>query len=222
MSSPVRVVVADDHPMFRFGLVAALESSPDVDVVSDAEDGAALLAMLASTEVDVVLCDLEMPGTDGLAVIAELTSTRPTLPVVLLTMHEDERVVRAALEVGARGYLLKGADRDEIVHAVLTVADGGTVYGPGVGELVRGIALRHTSSPPLPHLTARERQVAELLGSGLGNNGIAHSLGLSEKTVRNHVSAILVKLAVPTRAAAVARIRDADMPPGRGLPGIFR
>lgn len=212
MSRPVRIVVADDHPMFRFGLVAALAATPDVEVVGDAGDGRELLELLEQCPVDVVLSDLEMPGPDGIAVITELTSTRPDLPVILLTMHSEQQAVRAALDVGARGYLLKGADRDEIVRAVLTVASGGTVYGSGVGDIVRDLAGRRPSpSPAFPDLTAREREVLTLLATGVGNHAIAAALGLSEKTVRNHVSNILVKLAVRTRAAAVARARDAGL-----------
>lgn len=210
MSRAVRVAVADDHPMFRFGLVAALASTPEVEVVGEASDGAALLHLLAEVPVDVVLSDLEMPGPDGLAITAELARTRPDLPVILLTMHGEHAAVRAAIDAGARGYLLKGADRDDIVRAVLTVAAGGSVYGTGVRDVVRELARRESKAaePPFPDLTPRERDVLSLLATGAGNHAIAGALGLSEKTVRNHVSNILVKLAVATRAAAVARARD--------------
>lgn len=212
MTGPVRIVVVDDHPMFRFGLVEALRSAPEVEVVGEAGDGHALLALVGTSEVDVVLSDLEMPGPDGVAVTSTLARTHPDLPVLLLTMHGEQAAVRAALDGGARGYLLKGADRDEIVRAVLTVAAGGTVYGAGVGDVVRRIALRRSAEPvPFPDLTAREREVLELLATGQGNHAIAATLGLAEKTVRNHVSNLLVKLAVPTRAAAVARARDAGV-----------
>jgi DNA-binding NarL/FixJ family response regulator len=214
--TPVQVVVSDDHPMFRFGLCAALSSTPEIDVVGQAADGNELLALVDSLDVDVVLTDLEMPGTDGITAAAELARTRPELPVLLLTMHDDERAVRAAIEAGAKGYLLKGAERDEIVRAVLCVAAGGTVYGSGVGSVVRTLLSGGPAPDPFPQLTSRERQVLDLVASGLGNHAVGQALGLSEKTVRNHVSTILVKLAVPTRAAAVARARDAGVGGRRG------
>lgn len=216
MNTAVRVVVADDHPMFRFGLVAALVGVPEVEIVGEAADGEALLALLreepGAHAVDVVLTDLAMPGMDGVTVTAELARSYPELPVLLLTMHDDECAVRAAVKAGARGYLLKGSDREEIVRAILTVAAGGTVYGARVGELVRGLLSgRPASAEPFPDLTPREREVLALVAAGLGNHAIGHALGLSEKTVRNYVAGILVKLGVPTRAAAVARARDAGI-----------
>lgn len=170
-----------------------------------------------SLDVDVVLTDLEMPGTDGITAAEQLARTRPELPVLLLTMHDDESAVRAAIQAGAKGYLLKGAERDEIVRAVLSVAAGGTVYGSGIGGIVRGLVSGRGMTPdPFPQLTSREKEVLELVASGLGNHAVARALSLSEKTVRNHVSAILVKLEVPTRAAAVARARDAGVGERRG------
>ena len=212
MSAPLRVVVGDDHPMFRFGLCAALAGTPEVEVVGQAADGDELLALVDGTDVDVVLTDLEMPGTDGLTVAAELARTQPDVPVLLLTMHDDERAVRAAIESGAKGYLLKGAEKEEIISALMCVAAGGTVYGSGVGSVVRALMSgRAPMSQPLPQLTPRERQVLVLVSSGLGNHAVGSALGLSEKTVRNHVSNILVKLRVPSRAAAVAVARDAGL-----------
>lgn len=209
MSGPVRVVIADDHPMFRFGLRAALDRSPEVTVVGEAGDGAALLELLSTVEADVVLTDLEMPGTGGLSVTDQLAASRPGLPVVLLTMHGEPETIRRAIAVGARGYLLKGAERDEIVSAVLAAAAGGAVFGSAAGDVVRSLAAPSTGRPTaVADLTPREGQVLGLVALGLGNHEIGRRLGLSEKTVRNHVSNLLVKLGVPTRAAAVARARD--------------
>jgi DNA-binding NarL/FixJ family response regulator len=207
----VRVVLADDHPMYRFGLRAVLDASPEVEVVGEAADGAELLALVARHAPDVVLTDLSMPTLSGTAAIDELTRRQPGVGVLVLTMHEDDVSLFAALRAGARGYLLKGADRDEIVRAVLAVAGGDAVYGGAVARRVvdslTGVARTHV----LPELTGREREVLELLAAGLPTGQIARRLALSDKTVRNHVSAVLTKLQVPDRAAAVARARQAGL-----------
>jgi DNA-binding NarL/FixJ family response regulator len=209
----VRVVLADDHPMYRFGLRAVLDASPEVEVVGEAADGAELLALVARHAPDVVLTDLSMPTLSGTAAIDELTRRQPGVGVLVLTMHEDDVSLFAALRAGARGYLLKGADRDEIVRAVLAVAGGDAVYGGAVARRVvdslTGVARTHV----LPELTGREREVLELLAAGLPTGQIARRLALSDKTVRNHVSAVLTKLQVPDRAAAVARAREAGLGP---------
>jgi DNA-binding NarL/FixJ family response regulator len=208
----VRVVLADDHPMYRFGLRAVLDAAPEVEVVGEAADGAELLAVVARCAPDVVLTDLSMPRLPGTAAIDELTRRRPGLGVLVLTMHEDDASLFGALRAGARGYLLKGADAGEIVRAVLAVAGGDAVYG---GAVARRVVDALTQAPPrpaaLPGLTAREQEVLDLLAAGLPTGRIARQLGLSDKTVRNHVSAVLTKLQVPDRAAAVARAREAGL-----------
>ncbi|WP_199522423.1 response regulator transcription factor [Geodermatophilus marinus] len=213
----VRVVLADDHPMYRFGLRAVLDASPEVAVVGEAADGAELLALVATTTPDVVLTDLSMPRLSGTAAIDELTRRYPGVVVLVLTMHEDDASLFGALRAGARGYLLKGADREEIVRAVLAVAGGDAVYGGAVARrVVDSLTGASARVPALPELTAREREVLDLLAAGLRTSQVARRLGLSEKTVRNHVSAVLTKLQVPDRAAAVARAREA----GLGPPGV--
>ncbi|WP_369252213.1 response regulator [Geodermatophilus amargosae] len=208
----VRVVIADDHPMYRYGLRSVLDTSPEVEVVGEAEDGAALLALVARTAPDVVLTDLSMPRLPGTAAIDELTRRRPGLGILVLTMHEDDASLFGALRAGARGYLLKGADHDEIVRAVLAVAGGDAVYGGAVARRVVDALTGQAARPPaFPELTGREREVLELLAAGLPTGQIARRLALSDKTVRNHVSAVLTKLQVPDRAAAVARARDAGI-----------
>ncbi|MGY1602425.1 response regulator [Geodermatophilus sp. SYSU D00815] len=219
--TPVRVVLADDHPMYRFGLRAVLDAAPEVDVVGEAGDGRELLAVVARDAPDVVLTDLSMPELSGTAAIAELARLAPGTGVLVLTMHEDDASLFAALRAGARGYLLKGADQEEIVRAVLTVARGDAVYGAAVARRIvdfyTGVAADYRVTA-FPQLTEREREVLELLAAGLRNGEIARRLVLSEKTVRNHVSAVLVKLQLPDRAAAVARARDAGLggPPSGG------
>ena len=207
----VRVVLADDHPMYRFGLRAVLDASPEVEVVGEAADGAELLALVARHAPDVVLTDLSMPTLSGTAAIDELTRRQPGVGVLVLTMHEDDVSLFAALRAGARGYLLKGAGRDEIVRAVLAVAGGDAVYGGAVARRVVDSLTGVARTPVLPELTGREREVLELLAAGLPTGQIARRLALSDKTVRNHVSAVLTKLQVPDRAAAVARAREAGL-----------
>ena len=215
----VRVVLADDHPVYRFGLRAVLDASPEVEVVGEAADGAELLAQVARCSPDVVLTDLSMPTLSGTAAIDELTRRRPGLGILVLTMHEDDASLFGALRAGARGYLLKGADRDEIVRAVLAVAGGDALYGGAVARRVAdALTGTATRTPVLPELTGREREVLELLAAGLPTGQIARRLGLSDKTVRNHVSAVLTKLQVPDQAAAVSRAREAGM----GTPGDGR
>jgi DNA-binding NarL/FixJ family response regulator len=212
--SAVRLVIADDHPMFRFGLVAALADVSEVEVVGEAGDGSELLAQVERLLPDVVLTDLAMPGTGGAAAAAEIAVRHPQVPVLVLTMHEEDEALFSALRAGARGYLLKGADRDEIVRAVLAVASGDAVYSGSVAQRIVGFftaAQQQYAAQVFPELTAREREILGLVATGLGNHEVARRLVLSEKTVRNNVAAILTKLEVPDRAAAVAKARDAGL-----------
>ena len=203
----VRVVVADDHPMYRYGLRSVLDASPEVDVVGEAEDGAQLLALVARTAPDVVLTDLSMPQLSGIAAIDELTRRRPGLGVLVLTMHEDDASLFGALRAGARGYLLKGAGRAEILRSVRAVAEGEAIFGAGIAARLTAFfaaAPAGPTTPPFPELTAREREVLDLVARGMSNPQIATQLQVSGKTVRNHVSNVFTKLQVADRAAAAA------------------
>jgi DNA-binding NarL/FixJ family response regulator len=222
-SQPVRVVIADDHPMFRFGLTAAMAAVSEVEVVGEAADGRELLAVVNHTNPDVVITDLAMPDLDGAAATTAILARHPHIAVLVLTMHEDNQALFSALNAGARGYLLKGADRTQIIRAVLAVAAGEAVYGAAVARRITDLftnARREQAVRAFPDLTDRERQVLGLVAAGCGNHDIARRLHLSEKTIRNHVSAIMLKLQVPNRAAAVAKARDAGLghnqpPPSR-------
>ncbi|MGB7980645.1 MAG: response regulator transcription factor [Candidatus Nanopelagicales bacterium] len=210
----VRVVVADDHPMFRFGLVAALTGAQEVTVVGEAQDGAELLAVVARTDPDVVLTDLAMPRMDGATATSRIRAAHPTVAVVVLTMHDDDEAVFAAMRAGASGYLLKGSDRDDIVRAVLSVARGDAVYGPSVARRIVDFftgTSRTYSAQVFPELTDREREILDLIAAGHGNHEVARRLVLSEKTVRNHVSAILTKLQLTDRATAIVKAREAGL-----------
>jgi DNA-binding NarL/FixJ family response regulator len=212
---PVRVVVVDDHPVFRAGMVAVLADLGGIEVVGEAADGVAALDVVAAASPDVVLMDLRMPGGGGLEATAAVVSRWPDVAVVVLTMDEDDDSVFAALRAGARGYLLKEADGEDVQRALLAVARGEAVFGPRVAQRVvaffsqaRGGAAAAT---PFPQLTDREREVLGLLAQGLDNASIARRLVLSEKTVRNRVSDVLAKLHARTRAEAVAKARDAGL-----------
>jgi DNA-binding NarL/FixJ family response regulator len=217
----VRVVLADDHPMYRYGLGAILEQAESVDVVANVGGGNELVRAAAHHRPDVVVTDLSMPDLDGVEATRLLLKQQPELAVLVLTMHEDDEHVFAALRAGARGYLLKGAGGEEIVNAVVAVSSGDAVYGGSVARrIVAFFAGTDEESPGMrafPDLTPREREVLELLAEGRRNHEIARSLTMSEKTVRNHVSQVLMKLHVPDRTAAALRAREAGLgtPPPR-------
>jgi DNA-binding NarL/FixJ family response regulator len=217
----VRVVLADDHPMYRYGLGAILEQAESVDVVANVGGGNELVRAAAHHRPDVVVTDLSMPDLDGVEATRLLLKAQPELAVLVLTMHEDDEHVFAALRAGARGYILKGAGGEEIVNAVVAVSSGDAVYGGSVARrIVAFFAGTDEESPGMrafPDLTPREREVLELLAEGRRNHEIARSLTMSEKTVRNHVSQVLMKLHVPDRTAAALRAREAGLgtPPPR-------
>jgi DNA-binding NarL/FixJ family response regulator len=206
------VVVVDDHPMFRSGLTALLEAIPDVEVVGQAGTGAQAEQVVASTLPDVVLMDLNLPDISGREVTARITAQYPQVAVLALTMLEDQATIIDTIRAGARGYLLKEATPDQIMRAVQAVSNGQAVFG---GPAATSVLAAVGNSPRLPsklqQLTEREREVADLLAQGLTNAAIAQRLHVSDKTVRNHVSNIFMKLGVRDRAAAVARARDAGL-----------
>jgi DNA-binding NarL/FixJ family response regulator len=211
----LRLVLADDHPMYRYGLSAVLDQADSVDVVASVGDGEALVSAVLEHEPDVVITDLSMPSLDGVAAPRRLLELRPALPVLVLTMHEDDEHVFTALRAGALGYLVKGSDGEEILRAVHSVASGEAVYGASVARrIVSFYAGRSESSAAeraFPDLTPRELEVLEVLATGARNHEIARRLGMSEKTVRNHVSQVLAKLQVPDRTAAALRAREAGL-----------
>lgn len=213
----IRVVLADDHPMYRYGVAAVAADTPDVELVGEADSGQALLAVVRRERPDVVVTDLRMPDLSGVEVTRTLRQEFPNLPVLLLTMHDDDESVYGALRAGARGYLLKGADGTVLLDTVRTLASGGTAFGPAVARRIVGFFLESTekyAQGAFPELTTRERQVLDLLAAGERNSVIATHLALSEKTVRNHLSSILTKLHLSDRSAAIVKAREAGL--GRG------
>ena len=209
MSDRIRVVVADDHPVFREGLRMVLERADDVDLVAEATDGREAVRVVAEHRPDVVLMDLHMPGGDGLAATREL---RDRTRVLVLTMYDDDANVLAAMRAGACGYLVKGAGPDEVLSAVRAVASGHAVLGSVLAERMLDVFARAPVVPSLaerfPELSPREREILEQLADGLTNGQIAERLYISPITVRNHVSNVLAKLRVTDRRQAMLRARD--------------
>jgi DNA-binding NarL/FixJ family response regulator len=207
----IRLVVADDHPVFASGLRAVLEAEPDLTVAAVAASGRAALAAAEEHRPDVAVLDIAMPDGDGLWVSARLRAAGLPTRVLMLTMAADDESVFAAMRTGAHGYTLKGAGPDEIVAAVRAVARGEAVFGAGVAARMLQHFSRSASAAPFPQLTEREHEVLKLLAAGLDNPAIARRLGVSGKTVRNNVSTILTKLQVPDRTAAIIRAREAGL-----------
>ena len=198
----IKILVADDHPMLREGLVTVLATQPDFDIVAEAADGEQTVRLAQSLEPDVILLDLEMPGTDGVAALRELQAIGTTAKTLVFTAYDNDERILGALRAGARGYLLKGASRREIFSAIRTVYAGGSTLEPAVTEKL----LQHVSNEggPRPEpLTPREMEVLALLSKGLPNKEISSRLYITERTVKFHVSSLLHKLGATNRTEAV-------------------
>ena len=212
--TPIRVLVADDHRLFRDGLRALLNSVPDLEVVGEAGDGEEVVAKAAAVQPDVILMDLQLPGLNGVEATRRILRSQPSVNVLVLTMFEDTDTVLAAMRAGARGYILKDTDEEALLRSVRAVASGEALFGPGVAErLMRYLAEATPSAEraAFPELTDREREVLWLLAQGLSNQEVAGRMGISLKTARNHVSNILGRLQVADRTEAVARARAAGL-----------
>jgi DNA-binding NarL/FixJ family response regulator len=210
----LRVLIAEDHPVFRDGLRALLATVPGTEVVGEARTGTDAVEQSVALQPDVVVMDLDLPELDGVGATRQIVAMSPHVGVLVLTMFDDDESVFAAMRAGARGFLLKGADQEEIRRAIVAVSRGEAIFGPGVAHRLmeffaapRPAALRAA----FPGLTEREREVVELIAKGDSNAAIAMRLGISAKTVRNHVSNIFTKLQVTDRAHAIIRARDAGL-----------
>jgi DNA-binding NarL/FixJ family response regulator len=211
---PIRVLIADDHPLFRDGMHGLLDSVSDTQVVGEATTGEAVIAQAAALQPDVVLMDIQMPGVNGIDATRAIVHTSPHIAVLMVTMYEDDDLVFSAMRAGARGYILKGANQTEMLRAIRAVANGEVIFGPTVAQRVMSFLSAPTPATParlFPELTERETEVLLLIAQGRTNEEIAALLVLSLKTVRNHVSNIFSKLQVADRAQAVILAREAGL-----------
>ena len=209
----LRVVIADDHPIVREGLTALLSSVPGFEVVALAKTGRDAVQEVVRHRPDVALLDLQMPELDGFAATRQIARSAPDVAVLVLTMHDDDESVFTAMRAGARGYLVKGAEQEEILGAIRAVAAGEAIFGPAVAQRVLAFfsAAPPAPSDAFPELTDRERRILDLLAAGLTNAEIGRRLSLAAKTVANHVSSIFAKLQVAGRAQAIIKARDAGL-----------
>lgn len=211
---PIHILIADDHALFRSGVRSLLASVPDTEVVGEAASGQEAIRQAEALQPDVVLMDIQMPGLNGIDATRRIVATSPHVGVIIVTMFEDDDSVFAAMRAGARGYVLKGADQEEMLRTIRAVARGEALFGPAIATRLMSYfaAPRPTvAAQVFPELTDREREVLQLIAAGHNNDVIAQRLVLSPKTVRNHVSNIFNKLQVADRAQAIVRAREAGL-----------
>ena len=210
----IRVLIADDHPVFRFGLQTLLKADVSLEVVGEATNGEEALTLASLVSPDVILMDLNMPGMNGIEAVRRISAMHPEVHILVLTMFDDDDSIFAAMRAGARGYLLKGADGGETLQAIRVVSTGEAIFSPAIAARLMQYfgALRPPGpSQPFPDLTEREREVLSLIAQGYTNQTIAEQLVISPKTVRNHISSIFSKMQVTSRLEAIMRAKDAGM-----------
>lgn len=212
--SEIRILIADDHPLFRDGMHGLLDSVPDTQVVGEATSGDEAVSQAATLQPDVILMDIKMPGRNGIAATREILAVSPHIGILMVTMLEDDESVFAAMRAGARGYVLKGANQADILLAIRAVARGEVIFGPGIARrLLRFFSTIRPQAPQrvFPDLSERETELLALMAQGKSNQEIADLLDLSLKTVRNHASNIFSKLQVADRTQAILRAREAGL-----------
>lgn len=210
----VRVLIADDHPVFRFGLRMLLKADPALSLVGEATNGEEAMAHASALSPDVILMDLNMPGMNGIEAIRRILADHPQVHILVLTMFDDDDSVFAAMRAGARGYLLKGAEGRETLQAIHVVSTGEAIFSPAIATRLMqyfGAPRPPVPSQPFPELTEREREILSLIAHGYTNQAIAEQLVISPKTVRNHISSIFSKLQVTGRLEAILRAKDAGL-----------
>jgi DNA-binding NarL/FixJ family response regulator len=207
----IRILIADDHPVFRFGLRALLNAIPDTEVVGEVTSGDEVVALATSLRPDVILMDINMPGVNGIEATRRIREADLGTHILIVTMLEDDSVF-SAIRAGAHGYVIKGAEPAEVLRAIRSVAGGEAIFSPGIAErLMHYFATPPAATQVFPDLTEREREVLGLIAQGLTNSAIAERLVLSPKTVRNYITEIFSKLQVADRAQAIIRARDAGL-----------
>lgn len=214
MTERIRILIADDHTLFRDGLRALIASLADLEVVGEASTGEEVVAQSAALLPDVILMDIQMPGINGIEATRRILHTSPHIGIIVVTMFEDDDSVFAAMRAGARGYILKGADQAEMLRAIRAVASGEALFSATIAKrMINYFAAQKPALPAqiFPELTDREREILNLIAQGYNNAEIAERLTVSQKTVRNHVSNIFNKLQVADRAQAIVRAREAGL-----------
>ena len=209
----IRVLIVDDHTLFRAGLRALLNLFPDVRVVGEASTGEEAITKVEALQPDIILMDIQMPGVNGIDATRRIIGAYPKIGIIVLTMFEDDSSVFSAMRAGARGYILKEAGEEEVLRAIRAVASGEAIFGPAIARrLVQFFSRSNPASDPVfPELTEREREILDLIARGETNTEIAQRLVLSPHTVRNHISSIFSKLQVADRAEAIIRAREAGL-----------
>jgi DNA-binding NarL/FixJ family response regulator len=217
LTERIRVLVADDHPVFRRGMRAILGAEPDTELVGEATDGEEAIARALELRPDVILMDLNMPGVNGIEATRRILEAHPNISILMLTMFEDDKSIFAAMRAGAHGYVLKGADGTETLRAIHAVANGEAIFSPTITRRLTGYFATPGSDPrtssvqAFPNLTEREHEILSLMAEGYTNGAIASRLYLSPKTVRNYVSTIFTKLNVTDRSQAIVHARKAGL-----------
>lgn len=212
----IRLMIADDHKLFREGIKALLAVTNDIEIIGEAEDGDSVLKQARELEPDVILMDINMPGLNGIRATEQILEKQPQTRIIMLTMLEDDASIFLAMRAGARGYLLKGADPQEVLSVIRAVAEGQALFGPAIATRLMNYFKELSAKPivsgtPFPELTERELEVLRLISQGLNNQEIARKLFLSPKTIRNHITNIFSKLQVADRAQAIVRAREAGL-----------
>ncbi len=210
----LRVLIADDHPLFRHGLSALVNACPDFRIIGEATTGDEAITQAAKLQPDVILMDIQMPGINGIEATRRILQTLPNIRILIVTMFEDDASVFTAMKAGARGYVLKDAQKDALLSAIRSVSRGEAIFSPAIAtRLMDFFAAPRPLAPPqaFPDLTEREHEILTLIAQGRSNTDIANQLVLSPNTVRNYVSSIFSKLQVADRAQAIVRAREAGM-----------
>lgn len=208
---PLRLLIVDDHPLFRKGVRALLGVQPDMEVIGEADSVSVAVELALAEQPDVVLMDLQLPDGRGIQATRVIVEASPAIRVLIVTMFEDDDSVFATLRAGARGYILKGTDEDDLLRAIRAVARGEAMFSPSIASRVLTYFSRPAPVSLFPSLTEREREILVLIAQGKNNAAIAHELFLSPKTIANHVSNIFAKLQVADRSEAIIRARDAGL-----------
>ena len=210
----IRILVVDDHLLFRDGLRSLIDSAADCELLGEATTGKEAVSLALELQPDVILMDVKMPDMDGIQATRQIVRTSPHIGILVLTMLEDDNSVFTAMRAGARGYLLKGASHDEVLRAIRAVAGGQAIFSPAIAtRMMEFFNAMHPQTVPdiFPELTDREREVLGLIARGYNNADIARALVISPKTVSNHITNILSKLQVADRAEAIIKAREAGL-----------